>query len=361
MITKYLVKIAFITMITVLLQGSCVASDNKELITKIDNLLIDKFKPNNTGAVFLVSQGGVPIYRKAFGKSNLELEVDMKPENVFQIGSMTKQFTAVSILMLHEQKKLDVNDKIIKYLPDYPNGENITIHHLLTHTSGIKDFTKMKALWAVAKKDHSPKELVDFFKNAQVDFIPGEKFKYNNSGYAILGHIIELVSGETYEEFVEKYIFETLGMTDSRYANDREVIKNRASGYHERKQYTNKMMVSLSIPYASGSLMSTVDDMLKWQQAIKGNQLLKQSNINKAFSKYVLNNGEQFTYGYGWHLKDLDAVPIREHGGSIFGYKSMGVYVPSLDIYVLGLTNCDCNSPTKITRDIASLAIKAEL
>ncbi|MFT5295922.1 MAG: CubicO group peptidase (beta-lactamase class C family) [Colwellia sp.] len=361
MISKYLVKIAFITITIVLLQGSCVAADNKKLITEIDNLLIEKFKPNNTGAVFLVSKGGVPIYRKAFGKSNLELEVDMKPSNVFQIGSLTKQFTAVSILMLHEQGKLDVNENIIKYLPDYPNGESITVHHLLTHTSGIKDFTKMKALWAVAKKDHSPKELVDFFKKEQVDSIPGEKFKYNSSGYAILGHIIELVSGETYENFVEKYIFEAIGMTDSRYANDREVIKNRASGYHEKGQYTNKMMVSLTIPYSSGSLMSTVDDMLKWQQALNNNQLLKQSNIDKAFNQYVLNSGEKFTYGYGWHLKDLDAVPIREHGGSVFGFKSMGVYVPSLDIYVLGLTNCDCNSPTQITRDIAALAIKAEL
>jgi CubicO group peptidase (beta-lactamase class C family) len=361
MISKYLAKIAFITITIVLLQGSCVAANNKKLITEIDNLLIEKFKPNNTGAVFLVSKEGVPIYRKAFGKSNLELAVDMKPNNVFQIGSMTKQFTAISILMLHEQGKLDVNNNIIMYLPDYPNGNNITVHHLLTHTSGIKDFTKMKALWAVAKKDHSPKELVDFFKNEQVDFIPGEKFKYNNSGYAILGHIIELVSGKTYEDFVEKYIFEAIGMTDSRYANDREVIKNRASGYHEKNQYTNKMMVSLTIPYSSGSLMSTVDDLLKWQQAINGNLLLKQSNIDKAFSQYVLNNGEKLTYGYGWHLKDLGTVPIREHGGSIFGFKSMGVYVPSLDVYVLGLTNCDCNSPTQITRDIAALAIKAEL
>jgi CubicO group peptidase (beta-lactamase class C family) len=358
---KYLAKIAFITMTTILLPATSVADDTKGLITKIDKLLVEKFQPNNTGAVFLVSKGGVPIYRKAFGKSNLELEVDMKPNNVFQIGSMTKQFTAVSILMLQEQGKLDVNDNIVKYLPDYPNGENITFHHLLTHTSGIKDFTKMKALWAEAKKDHSPKELVDFFKSAPVDFIPGEKFKYNNSGYAVLGHIIELVSGETYEVFVEKYIFEAVGMTDSRYANDREVIKNRASGYHERGQYTNRMMVSLSIPYASGSLMSTVDDMLKWQQAINGNKLLKQSNIDKAFSKYVLNNGEQFTYGYGWHLKDLGTVPIREHGGSIFGFKSMGVYVPSLDVYVIGLTNCDCNSPTQITRDIAELTIKVSL
>jgi CubicO group peptidase (beta-lactamase class C family) len=285
----------------------------------------------------------------------------MKPGNVFQIGSMTKQFTAISILMLHEQGKINVNDEIVKYLPDYPNGKNITVHHLLTHTSGIKDYTKMKTLWAAAKKDHSPKEFVDFFKNEPAVSNPGDIFKYNNSGYAILGHIIEVASGETYENFVEKHIFEATEMKDSRYANDREVIKDRAYGYHNRGQFTNRMMVSLSLVYSGGGLMSTVDDMLKWQQAINGNKLLKQSTINKAFTHHALNNGEQFTYGYGWHLKDLSGIAIREHGGSVFGFKSMGVYVPSLDIYVIGLTNCDCNSPTQITRDIAELAINAEL
>jgi len=352
-----MLKIAIIATTMICLQGTTVANAN-ELTKKIDNLLLEKFQPNDPGAVFLVAKGGVPIYRKAFGKANIELDVDMKATNVFQIGSMTKQFTALSILILHEQQKLDVNDNVAKYLPNYPNGENITLHHLLTHTSGIKDFTKMKALWAVAKKDHSPQELVDFFKNAPVDFSPGEKFKYNNSGYALLGHIIEIASEETYEDFVEKYIFKAIGMKDSQYANDREVINNRAYGYHNKGTYTNRIMVSLSIPYSSGSLMSTVDDMLIWQQAINNNLLVKPSTIEMAFSKYTLNNGEPISYGYGWHLKDLNGVPTREHGGSIFGFKSMGVYIPSLNVYVVGLTNCDCNSPTQITRDIAALFIE---
>lgn len=360
MITKYFFKTAIITIAIIFMQGTSVA-DSKELITKIDNLLTKKFQANNTGAVFLVAKDGLPIYRKAFGKSNLELDVDMTPDNVFQIGSMTKQFTAVSILMLHEQGKLDVNDKLVKFLPDYPNGKHITLHHLLTHTSGIKDFTKMKTRSELMKNKHSPKALVDFFKNEPVDFSPGEKYKYNNSGYALLGYIIELVSEETYQDFVEKHLFKAIDMNDSRYANDSDVIKNRAYGYHNRGQFSNRMMVSLSLPYSAGALMSTVDDMLKWQQAITGNKLVKQSTIDKAFTKYALNNGEQFTYGYGWHLKDLNGVSIREHGGSIFGFKSMGVYVPSLDIYVVGLTNCDCNSPTQITRDIAELTVKNAL
>ncbi|OKY25029.1 serine hydrolase [Thalassotalea sp. PP2-459] len=357
MISKYIVRMTLIATTIICLQGTAIAN-KYEFTKKIDHLLLEKFQPNDTGAVFLVAKDGVPIYRKAFGKANIELDVDMKATNVFQIGSMTKQFTALSILILHEQKKLDVNDNVAKYLPNYPNGENITLHHLLTHTSGIKDFTKMKTLWAVAKKDHSPQELVDFFKNESVDFNPGEKFKYNNSGYALLGYIIEIVSKETYENFVEKQIFKTLKMKDSRYANDREVIKNRAYGYHNKGQYTNRIMVSLSIPYSSGSLMSTADDLLIWQQAIDKHLLVKQSTIEMAFSKYRLKNGEPISYGYGWHLKDLNGVPTREHGGSVFGFKSMGVYIPSLNVYVVGLTNCDCNSPTQITKDIASLFIE---
>ena len=136
MISKYIFKIAFTAITITFLQGISVANAD-ELSNKINSLLIERFQPSDTGAVFLVAKDGVPIYRKAFGKANLELDVDMKPDNVFQLGSMTKQFTALSILILHEKEKLDVNDKVAKYLPHYPNGENITLHHLLTHTSGM--------------------------------------------------------------------------------------------------------------------------------------------------------------------------------------------------------------------------------
>lgn len=331
----------------------------QNLESKVDSIILNVFKnTNEPGGVFMISKGGKAIYRKAFGKANLELNVDMKPENVFQIGSMTKQFTAVAILILQEQGKLSVNDEVAKYIPDFPNGNKITLHHLLTHTSGIKDFTKMKSIQQIAQKDLSPKELINFFKNEPIDFLPGEKFEYNNSGYAILGYIIELVSGISYENFIKEKIFKKIGMHNSRYANDAIVIKNRAYGYHKREAgFMNKTVISFSIPYASGSLMSTVDDMLIWQNALKNNLLLKNGSTDKAFSSYKLNNGEPFTYGYGWHIKDLKGTAIREHGGSVFGFKTMGVYIPSKDIYVLGFTNCDCNSPTQLTREIAEIAL----
>ncbi|MER0438183.1 serine hydrolase domain-containing protein [Emticicia sp. W12TSBA100-4] len=327
---------------------------------KIDSLIQTEFnEKHGPGGVFLIAKDGKPIYQKAFGKANVELDVDLTSESVFQIGSMTKQFTAVAVLMLEEQGKLNVNDSIAKYIADYPAGDKITIHHLLTHTSGIKDFTKMKTLRDIAQKEMTPKMMVDFFKNEPVDFSPGEKFDYNNSGYVVLGYIIELVSGETYEDFIKKHIFEKAGMSQSYYATDRQVISKRAYGYHKKEHgFVNKTVISFSVPFSSGSLMSSVGDMLKWQNALNKNLLLNAESTKKAFSKYKLNNGEEFTYGYGWHIKELNGTPSREHGGSVFGFKSMGVYIPSEDIYVVGFSNCDCHSPTQITRDIADLALK---
>ncbi|KFF24643.1 serine hydrolase domain-containing protein [Chryseobacterium vrystaatense] len=328
---------------------------------KIDSLILTGFESKNEpGGVFMVTQKGKSLYHKAFGKANLELDVNMTPKNVFQIGSMTKQFTAIAILMLEQQGKLNVNDPISKYIADYPNGAKITIHHLLTHTSGIKDFTKMKALSTIAQKEMKPEMMVDFFKNEPVDFAPGEKFEYNNSGYVLLGYIIEIVSGQTYEDFIKKNIFEKVGMLHSYYATDRQLIPKRAYGYHQKEHgFVNKTVISFSVPFSSGSLMSTVDDMLKWQQALNQNTLLNPAETKKVFQKYKLNNGEEFTYGYGWHLKDINGTPDREHGGSIFGFKSMGVYIPSEDIYVIGFSNCDCHSPTEITRNIAKITLQS--
>lgn len=328
---------------------------------KIDSLILNVFTDKaGPGAVFLVAKEGQIVYQKAFGKANLELDADMRTDHIFQIGSITKQFTAVAILMLEQEGKIDLNSSISKYIQDYPSGDKITLHHLLAHTSGIKDFTKMKSLQLIAQKDLSPKEVIDFFKNEPVDFEPGTKFEYNNSGYVILGHIIELVSGETYENYIQKHLFEKAGMTDSRYASDIAIIKNRAYGYRKKDNaYVNKGRISFTIPFSSGALMATVQDMLKWQNALNSNLLLDKKTAKKAFTKKSLNNGQTIDYGYGWHLLELDGIATREHGGSIFGFKSMGVYMPVEDIYVIGFSNCDCNSPTQLTRDIASVAWKA--
>lgn len=202
---------------------------------KTDSLIQSEFREQNgLGGAFLVSHKGKAVYKKAFGMANLELNVKLNTNSVFQIGSMTKQFTAVAIILLEEQGKLKVSDEVSKYIPTYPNGSHITIQHLLTHSSGIRDFTKMKNLSDIAQKEMTPEQMVDFFKNEPVDFAPGEKFDYNNSGYIVLGYIIELTSGGTYEEFIKKNIFDKVGMAHSYYASDRKIIPGRASGYDKK-------------------------------------------------------------------------------------------------------------------------------
>lgn len=332
----------------------------QSLDKQIDSIILSTFNDKDgPGGVFMVAQNGKPIYQKGFGKANLELDVPLSPAHVFQLGSMTKQFTAVAILLLEQQGKLSVQDPIIKFINDYPNGQHITIHHLLTHTAGIKDFTKMKTLPSIAQKEMTPRMMIDFFKDEPVDFLPGEKFDYNNSGYVILGYIIEMVAKEKYEDFIQQYIFNPAGMHQSYYASDRKVIPNRASGYHKKQWgYVNKTAISFSVPFSSGALMSTLADLLKWQQALNTDLILNKTGRAKAFRTYQLNNGSGFTYGYGWHIKNIEGVPTREHGGSVFGFKTMGIYIPSADIYVVGMSNCDCFSPTTVTGQVAALVLK---
>ncbi len=325
---------------------------------KVDSLLTSKYQSDAPGATFLIAEKGNIIYQKAFGLSNLELKTPMKINQVFELGSITKQFTAIAILMLAEKGKLHLSDTLDKYIFDYPNGNKITIHHLLTHTSGVKNFTSVKGLHKIEKEDLSPEELINFFKNEPIDFAPGEAFKYSNSGYVLLGHIIEQVSGEKYSDFISQHIFKTLGMTNSYYASNRNVIENRASGYNKKNgEYKNNRYISFNIPYAEGSLMSTTVDMFKWQKAITNNLLINQKTTQNAFTNYTLNTNKQINYGYGWHIRTIDGMQSFEHGGSIMGFKSMGIYLPESDIYIIGLSNCDCNSPTKVVKEIASLAI----
>jgi len=330
----------------------------QNLESKIDKLLESKYKPDQPGATALVAKDGKVIYRKAFGNANLELDVEMKPENVFEIGSMTKQFTAVSILMLLEQNKLNLDDEITKFIPDYPTqGKTIKVHHLLNHTSGIKSYTSMQSFMKLARNDMSPSELIDVFKNEPMDFDPGEKYLYNNSAYIILGYIIEKLSGQTYADFVEKNIFKKINMNSSHYGSMTKLIENRANGYQKRDGYVNADYLSLTLPYAGGSLMSNVDDMLKWQQALNNNIFIKKETIAKAFTNYTLNNSKKINYGYGWSHNLIHDTPTIEHGGGIFGYTTMGVYVPDEDVYVVVLTNCNCNSPTEVAVKIAALTI----
>ncbi|WP_228852212.1 serine hydrolase [Aegicerativicinus sediminis] len=331
----------------------------QNLDTKIDAIVAKEYPADGPGISLLVAKDGKPIYRKAFGMANLELQVPLKPENVFELGSITKQFTAVSILMLQEQGKLKITDEITKYIPDYPTlNKTITIYHLLNHTSGIKSYTDLVNFQSTARLDKTPSEIIDVFKNEPMDFEPGEKFRYNNSGYILLGYIIEQVSGVSYEEFINKNIFKPLGMKHSYYGNNSDIIPNRAAGYKmDSDGYANSDYLSMSLPYAAGSLMSTIDDLLKWQNAINSNKLISKESLDSAIHGSELNNSEHIPYGFGWGEQDVKGSKGYGHGGGIFGYTTNEIYFPKENIYVVGLTNCNCKSIGATTVKVAALAL----
>ena len=188
---------------TLLILVTTSMSFSQKLAKQFDQLLEAQYAADEPGATAIVAIDGEVIYHKAFGMANMELNVKMEPEMILEIGSISKQFTAVSILMLMEQGKLDLDDDITNFIEDYPtHGHHISIHHLLTHTSGIKSITSMESWTALWRNDYEPNEFIDVFKNEPMDFAPGEEWRYNNSAYFILGVVIEKVSGQTYEEFV---------------------------------------------------------------------------------------------------------------------------------------------------------------
>ena len=329
------------------------------LSAQMDAYMKDLFPADQPGAAALVSKDGEVIFHKAYGMADLELSVPMQTDNVFRIGSITKQFTAVAILMLAEQGKLSIQDPITKFLTDYPTqGHTITIEHLLTHTSGIKSYTNMESFFAKARKDMTPTELIDFFKEEPMEFAPGEQWNYNNSGYIILGAIIEEISQKSYEDFVVENIFKPLGMDNSYYDHYDRIIPNRAAGYSpDENGYRNADYLSMTLPYAAGSLMMTVADLNTWIQAIHSEKLISRASLDKAFMPYTLNDGTETEYGYGWSMGGIQGMPSIEHGGGIFGFVTESIYIPEEKVFATVFCNHNGGASTPATIQLASMAI----
>jgi len=332
----------------------------QELAAQFDQLMQEQYAEDGPGAVALVAKEGEILYHKAFGKAHLELDVDMAPHHIFRIGSITKQFTACAILKLAEENKLSLQDDITQYVKDYPtHGYTITIEHLLTHTSGIKSYTGMEKWTAeVRKKDFTPEEMIDYFKNEPMDFQPGEKFSYNNSAYFLLGYIIEQVSGKTYAEYLEEAFFDPLGMEDTHYGSNVDIIPNRAAGYQQvGGTYTHAEYLSMTQPYAAGSLISTVKDIHTWYEAVMKGEVISDASRQQAHQAFKLNNGKLTEYGYGWFIGNVQGTPVVEHGGGINGYLTASIYIPEDQVFVAVFSNCNCNPPADIAFQMAGLAI----
>jgi D-alanyl-D-alanine carboxypeptidase len=321
--------------------GQAAAANDSALAAKIDAIMAEIYKPGEPGAAVIVRKDGQTVFRKGYGMADLELGVPVEPDMVFRLGSITKQFTAVSILILAQDGKLKLQDEITKFLPDYPTqGKKITVEHLLTHTSGIQSYTDMPEWLPLWRNDFTVKELVDLFKDKPMQFEPGRSWAYNNSGYVLLGAIIEKASGKTYEEFVTEKVFKPLGLKGSYYGHTDPVIPRRVPGYQAVKGgFVNAPYLSMTQPYAAGSLLSTVDDLAVWSDAVFAGKLVGREWLARAFTPYRLLNGELSGYGYGWFIGDLAGHRSIEHGGGINGFTSYEMTLPEDRVFIAILTN----------------------
>jgi D-alanyl-D-alanine carboxypeptidase len=258
---------------------------------------------------------------------NIELNVANTPETKFRLGSITKQFTAAAILLLQEQRKLTVSDPISKYIPGTPIAwKGVTIHHLLTHTSGIPSYTDAAGYQEhMRERAGAPVDFIDRFRNLPLDFEPGGKFHYDNSGYFLLGVIIEQVSGMKYEDYLRKYIFEPLQMADTGYDWPATILKNRASGYSrgEGGKEVNAQFLDMGQPYAAGSLYSTVLNLYKWDRALYTTKVLSAKSIEAAFTPNQFAWAEGTKYGYGWGIALVHCHKAVGHGGGINGFSTV--------------------------------------
>jgi len=322
---------------------------NKEKLVKIreeiDNYL-NKFTGEEkfNGAIF-VSLEGERVISKGYGMANFELEVPNTAEIKFRIGSVTKQFTAAAIMQLCEKGLLSPEDTLDKYISDYPNGDKVTIHHLLTHTSGIFNYTNIDGFDKnIMRNNHSILELIEEFKNLPYDFEPGAKYSYSNSGYALLGYIIEKVSRMSYEQYLKENIFNKLSMVNSGYDDHFKIINNRASGYSfegEEKILSNCDFIDMSVPHAAGAMYSTVEDLHIWNNGFLKGKVVSEKSLKQMFSKHA--NTEDGCYGYGVFVNEVElGGRVRKkifHGGGIPGFRSTNRIFPIEDVQIIMITN----------------------
>jgi CubicO group peptidase (beta-lactamase class C family) len=282
----------------------------------------------------LVAQHDQPVYARGFGFADRETRRAPTADTSFRIGSVTKQFTATAILLLAEDGKLAVTDTIGTHLPDYPAvGAGVTIHQLLTHTGGIPSYTSDQELMARRDQPITPAQLLATFWDKPLEFEPGTKFAYSNSGYAVLGAIIEKVSGTSYGEFLRTRLFEPAGMTRT-VVGDAAGIEDRAEGYEvDGDAIVRAHPIDMSMPFAAGAVRSTANDLVKWHRALEGDAILS------AASKQLLYKPEKQGYAYGWGVGDHDGHQVISHGGGIDGFLTSYMRIPDLDLVIVVWSN----------------------
>ena len=327
----------------------------EQIAEKVDEYMNAATRIDGFSGTILVARDGKPIVSKGYGLANIELNVPNKPENIFRLGSVTKQFTAMAVMMLQERGKLSVSDPICKYFTDCPEAwKPITIRNLLTHTSGITNYTEFPDFAKTAILPTPTTDMIVRLEKAPLEFAPGEKFAYSNSGYFLLGTVIEKASGKPYADFLQENIFTPLGMKQTGYDDPLRIIMNRAAGYQKQAgKVLNAPYMDMSVPYAAGSLYSTTSDLLIWDQALYTEKLVSKKSLDEMFTPFKSG------YGYGWGIGKRFEHRQISHGGGIYGFATEISRFPDDRVAVIVLSNFQGAPAGNIANNLAAIVFGA--
>jgi CubicO group peptidase (beta-lactamase class C family) len=309
------------------------------------------------GLALKIIRDGKVVKTAAYGLANIELDVPTRPETVFEIGSVTKQFTAAGILLLAQEGKLSVDDRISNYLKDLPEAwTNVTIRHLLTHTSGIKSYTGLDGfqIWRHLTQD----QFIKAIGKEPMEFQPGSSWKYCNTGFNLLGYIIENVSGKNYWDFMSQRISQPLGMHATTNRLLSLIIPNRAAGYEQTNHVWINRDSDLTEVFAAGAIASTVGDLAKWNASLEGERILNAASKEQMWTPAKLTNAKATKYGFGWYVDAVEGHRNVGHGGSTSGFSASIQRFPDDKLAVIILTNTDEQIATTLAKKIATFFFK---
>lgn len=346
-----LLSIAWILLIWLVFIPPVLGAEVNNLQAAIDEYMNATVKTGRFNGSILVAQKGEVMVKKGYGTANFEWQIPNSSETIFRLGSVTKQFCAACIMQLEEKGLLSLNDQLQKYIPDYPQGNIITIHHLLTHTSGIPNFTNFPDYISTMMIPSPPEKTIDRFKNLPLEFQPGEKFAYSNSNYVLLGFILEKVSGQSFENYLQENILKPLHMEHTGYDHPEKILPNRASGYDASSEgLINTPYIDTSMPHAAGAMYSTVEDMYLWDQGLYGDTILSKASRDKMFTPFLSN------YGYGWIITKAFGRKVIAHDGSINGFATHISRFVDDQVTVIVLSNFSHAQSSLIAKDLSAIA-----
>ena len=326
-----------------------------EARTKIQGLVDEALADRAVGLSVALAYDGEIVLEKGYGTIEVEHEVTADAESIFRIGSITKQFTAALIMKQVEAGKIRLDDPISEYV-DFPTqGKEVSVRHLLTHTSGIKSYTGLGADWIkTVPLEMTHDELLGLVEELPFDFDPGTKYRYNNTGYYLLGVILEEVSGKSFAELLAEEIAAPLELTRTRYGSNGDIIRNRAQGYEIKNgQLANDDLIGMSQPGAAGAMLSTAGDLLRWQRALRAGQVVTAKSYEQMTTPYTLSDGKAIDYGFGLAIDETDGLRRVQHGGGINGFNSMLAYFPETGVGVAVISNSNGFRASNLARDIA--------